>query len=154
MKRTRSAGQSILEVLFATAVVALVLVAILSTIIASLRNARSSMEQSQTTSYANEVLEWLRRERDQQGWVVFSESGPGVGNTVVYCLDVLPASIQALSSKSGVCGSTTIPDSAFIRQLSLQRLSDEEIEASITVTRPSRAGTTETLLKGRFTKWQ
>ena len=88
--KKKSAGQSILEVLFATTVVALVLAAILSTIIASLRNARTASEQSQSTSYAQETLEWLRRERDAYGWITFIESTVNVGETQAYCLGTLP----------------------------------------------------------------
>ena len=150
----QSSGQSILEVLFATTVVALVLVAILSTIIASLRNSRTSMEQYQATGYANEVLEWMRHERDSQGWVEFSLHLPSAGSTSYYCFDTLPTSIATIDDYRGECSGTKIPDTAFIRNVVLYRTSAEEVEATVTVSRPSRSGTTEVPLTGRFTQWQ
>lgn len=152
--KKQSAGQSILEVLFATTVVALVLAAILSTIIASLRNARTASEQSQSTSYAQETLEWLRRERDAYGWITFSESTVNVGETQAYCLGTLPTTILDISSQQGNCTGQTISDTNYVRELSLYRPTSEEIEATVTVIRPSQAGQTATTLRGWFTQWQ
>lgn len=153
MTKRLSAGQSILEVLFATTVVALVLVAVLSTIIASMRNARSSLEQSQATNYANEGLEWFRRQRDEQGWTAFSEAFPGVGSAT-YCFDTLPSNTAAMGNFSGECDSSPIPETVFIRQVELVRVSAEEVEVTVMIQRPSRAGITESSLTGRFTKWE
>ena len=148
-------GQSILEILFATAVVALVLVAILSTIIASVRNSRTSLEQSRATSYANEALEWFRKERDTLGWVAFSSNGPGVGSTQTYCFATYPSGIELINSVVGECEmNQTIPDSVFRREIVLQRLNQDDLVVTVTIYRPSRAGETATVLQGRFSQWQ
>jgi type II secretory pathway pseudopilin PulG len=146
----QSSGQSILEVLFATTVVALVLVAVLSTIIASLRNARISMEQAQATSYASEALEWLRHQRDGQGWIPFKEQAIAD----VYCLPSLPADITGLNSAAGACVNNPIPNTSFVRELTIDHLPNDEIQTTVTVTRPSRSGPAVTTLEGRFNQWQ
>ncbi|MCD8484270.1 hypothetical protein LRY60_01485 [Candidatus Woesebacteria bacterium] len=64
-------GQSLIEVTFATAVVSLVLVAILSSVIQSVGNSRVAIEQTQATSLAQESMEWIRNQRDVIGWGVF-----------------------------------------------------------------------------------
>lgn len=145
-----SSGQSILEVLFATTVVALVLVAVLSTIITSLRNARTSMEQAQATSYASEALEWLRHQRDGQGWIPFKEQAIAD----VYCLPALPADINSLNGAAGACVDNPIPNTYFVRELTIAHLANDEIQTTVTVSRPSRAGTAVTTLEGRFNQWQ
>lgn len=153
--RRSELGQSVLEILFATAVVALVLVAILSTIIASVRNSRTSLEQSRATSYANEVLEWFRKERDTLGWVAFSTSGPSVGGTQTYCFATYPSSMELINTVAGECETTqTIPDSIFRREITLQRLNQDDLVITVTIYRPSRAGETTTVLQGRFSQWQ
>jgi type II secretory pathway pseudopilin PulG len=156
MKKQQHKGQSIIEVIFATAVVALVLVAVLSTIIASMRNSRSSLEQSRATKYAQETLEWLRRERDGEGWVVFVSRAPAtVGGTRLYCLTSMPTDIINLTTFAGNCTTTdTIANTPFVRVLRMNRISNEEVEAVITVTRPSDSGNVTTTLQGRFTSWQ
>jgi type II secretory pathway pseudopilin PulG len=148
-------GQSILEILFATAVVALVLVAVLSTIIASLRNSRTSLEQTRATNYANEALEWFRKERDTLGWAAFSQPGPGVGATQTYCFATYPSGIELINTVAGVCESTqTIPDSVFRREVLISRLTPDDLTVTVTIFRPSREGETATVLQGRFSQWQ
>ena len=151
----KSEGQSILEVLFATTVVALVLVAVLSTIIASVRNSRTSLEQTRSTNYANEALEWLRKERDSLGWIVFSSYGPGIGSSQTYCFATYPSSATLLSNKAGACEITeTIPNSTFRRELTIDRISNEEMAIIVTIYRPSREGESITTLEGRLSQWQ
>src|SRR5690348_13885888 len=103
MKFSQS-GQSLIEVMFATAVVALVLIAVLSSIILSLRNARFALEQTKATGYAQATLEWLRQQRDIVGWGVFSTSVINRGSSVKFCLTSLPSDYAALMAlNTGDC---------------------------------------------------
>ncbi len=152
----KEAGQSIIEVLFATLVVALVLVAVLSTIITSFRNARISLEQSRSTKYASEVNEWLRRHRDAIGWQEFAEVVGPVGAAGTYCLPIVPNSFDSLAEyATPECDvNQSIEGTDFYRELNLNRISEEEVESVVTVYRPGRAESVPTVITNRFSKWQ
>lgn len=129
--------------------------AVLSTIIASVRNSRSSLEQTTATNYANEALEWFRKERDSFGWVVFIASAPGVGSTQTYCFATYPTNVRQIGGKSGECeDDETIPDSPYRREVILERLTQDDLVVTITIYRPSRQGEISTVLQGRFSQWQ
>ncbi len=113
------AGQTLVEVTFATAVISLVLVALLSTVIQSLRNARVSLEQTKSTQYAQEVVEWLRSVRDREGWGQFYGNLASVGADLTYCLptiasssaDLILLAAGGLSPRTKLFPTPTIPSS-------------------------------------------
>lgn len=158
IQKTLQSGQSLLEVTFATAIVSLVLVAILSTVIQSVQNSRVALEQTQTTQYAQEALEWIRSERDVVGWGVFYSSiseRQGGGSFLVYCLTELPSDLVSLFSFGGACEEVdVIGDTAFRREIELAVLSAEEIEVVVEVTRPGRSGDVITRLETRLANWE
>lgn len=154
-KSDSRAGVSLLEVLFATAAVALVLVAVLSTIISSLQNSRASLEQTKATQYSTEILEWLRQERDNVGWTVFAESMPTVGNTQAYCLTSLPSGLAAFVSAAGECGpGDTITDTIYTREVVIIRSNLSQIDVEVLVSRPSSTGIVTTQTNSNLTEWQ
>lgn len=57
-------GQSLFEVVVALAISALVIVALVSLVSSSIRNANFSKNKSLASTYAQEASEWLRGERD------------------------------------------------------------------------------------------
>jgi len=147
-------GVSLLEVLFATAAVSLVLVAVLSTIISSLQNSRSSLEQAKATQYSREVLEWLRQERDSIGWTAFAESLPATGMQT-YCLSSLPGGMPVLASMAGECGEEqAIPNTIYTRSLAITRTSVNQIDVEVIVSRPDSTGTVTTRTNMTLTEWQ
>lgn len=58
-------GQSLFEVVVALAISALVIVALVSLVSSSIRNANFSKNKSLASTYAQEASEWLRGERDK-----------------------------------------------------------------------------------------
>lgn len=147
-------GQSIIEVIFATVVVALVLVAVLSTILASLRNSRTSLEQTRATKHAEEVLEWIRQNRTALGWAVVTNGIANTGDSDTYCLTQVPSDWASLSSYGGVCERTdVILNSPFRRELTLTRTSETEFEAEVTLTWPGKTGDVTTTLQSIFARW-
>lgn len=147
-------GQSIIEVIFATVVVALVLVAVLSTILASLQNSRMSLEQTRATNYGEEVLEWVRQHRSLEGWSTLASNVPNVNDSADYCLTSLPSDWSDLGSYSGECERTdVILDTPFRRQLTLNRISANEVETNVEITWPGKNGDTATSLKVIFARW-
>lgn len=148
-------GVTLLEVMFATAAVSLVLVAVLSTIIRSLQNSRSSLEQAKATQYSREVLEWLRQERDSNGWIVFAENMPESGTSQIYCLSAVPNGLPALTSQQGNCEENQkIANTIYTRELTLSRSSSGQVEAEVIVTRPDTAGIVTTRTNMTLAEWQ
>lgn len=85
---SRRRGASLIEVVIATGVVALVMTAILSVVSVSLRNTVHSKNKLLATKYTQEGLEYFRAQRNILGWEYFVEI-LGAGGTV-YCLNTLP----------------------------------------------------------------
>lgn len=158
LRHTSQSGQSLIEVTFAAAVVALVLVGILSTVIASLQSARISLEQSQATQWANATTEWIRGQRDAQGWGVFYGSLIARGNPQTYCLTALPSTFASwLSLPLGACGETdVIPNTLAKRELTITFGAGPPQTATVTVTitRPSRSGTTVSTNETVLADWE
>ncbi|MCD8507251.1 hypothetical protein LRY65_00135 [Candidatus Woesebacteria bacterium] len=149
-------GQSLIEVTFATAVVSLVLVAILSSVIQSVGNSRVAIEQTQATSLAQESMEWIRNQRDVIGWGVFSSALEARGGDVTYCVPSLPATFADLiTATPGECtDNEVVTDTQFQRELRLQRLSDTEVAVESMVTRPGRSGEITTRLETVLADWE
>jgi type II secretory pathway pseudopilin PulG len=147
MKRNvAESGQSLIEVAFATAVVSVVLVGLLSSVIQSMSNSRIALEQTKSTQYAQEVIEWLRQRRDVEGWGVFATNFSVVGEDLLYCLPDLPADTAALvGAGTGQCDDEgVIPETAYVRELQVETLSGTEMRFTVTVDRPGKGGTVTT----------
>lgn len=157
LRRTHQAGQSLLEVMFATIVIALALVALLSSVIASLRNSRVSNEQTAATKYAEEASEWMRQMRDQQGWGFFSSAieNRATGGTLTYCLPAMPANFSALlAAQAGACDAEdVIPSTVFRRQVVLTVVSPTTINVVVQVIWPGRSGDIITNLQTQLGDW-
>jgi type II secretory pathway pseudopilin PulG len=140
------AGQSLIEVAFATAVVSVVLVGLLTSVTQSMSNSPIALEQTRSTQYAQEVIEWLRQRRDVEGWGTFANNFSAVGANLLYCLPTLPATTEALvGAGTGVCDENgVIPETAYVRELQVESLSATEIRFTVTVDRPGKGGTVTT----------
>lgn len=68
MKRSFSAGQSLIEVVIALGIVVVGVVALVSTTIFTQKTARSANAQTQATKLAEESLEQIRVLRDRKGY--------------------------------------------------------------------------------------
>ncbi len=144
-----SSGQSLVEVAFATMVVSMVLVALLSSIIQSMRNSRVALEQTKANQYAEETLEWLRQERDANGWGVFQSSLANEGTNLTFCVATISADLaELLDAGTGACTEEdVIPNTIFTRELDIDVLSTTQVRATTTVNRPGRSGTITTQLE-------
>lgn len=135
---TRSLGQSLVEVLVAVGIVSLVLVAIVAGVTLAIKNASFSRNQTSATRYAQEAMEWLRNQRDQDWNAFVLRSGP-------FCLN-------SLSWKTGTCSSFSLGN-IFKREAVLSG-SDPRIEVKVTVSWQDAGGTHQSELVSYFTKWQ
>jgi hypothetical protein len=138
MKKIKLAlGQSILEVVLATTLIAVGLIAALSLGNSSQKSASFSRNVNVAGNYSYQVTDWVRNLRTLLGWqnlvYLLQEDDP---TNVTYCLnDSLPsteAEFQALGS--GSCPElSTIPDTIFSREISfdLTDVADGKITGSV-----------------------
>lgn len=79
-------GQTLIEVLVALAVAALIISAISIAVITSLNNAIFSKNQNLATQYAQEGMEMMRRLKNTN-WNTLNNYGNSDGSRTYYCLD-------------------------------------------------------------------
>ena len=138
-------GQSLVEITVAVAIMGMVLTALVFATTVAVKNADFSKTQAQATRYAQEGMEWLRSQRDQD-WDAFDlRAGAGV-----YCLNNLVLSWPA---GPGVCAGFDL-DEMFKREVVLSATMDK-IQAAITVSWQGRSGNIhQSELESYFTKWE
>lgn len=124
-------GQTLVEVLLATTVVAMVLTAIAAGLSSSVKNTDHAKLQNAAAKYNQETLEIFRRERHSLGWEAFRSA---LSNGT-YCLNDLPAdSSSFLSMALGACAAeTTIEETVFQRQ-AVVTVAADEVSVVATVT--------------------
>lgn len=152
-------GQSLIEVSFATGVVSLVLVAVLSSVIQSVQNSRVAIEQTRSTNFAQEGLEWTRAQRDTSGWGLFYSAlstRQGAGSSIIYCVPSLPDTLTALVAQaSGECADdNVIAGTGFRRELEFSVQSATKIVVTSRVIRAGEAGEVTTSLDVTFSDYQ
>lgn len=120
---TLKKGTSILEVIIATAMISMAVIAALSLTSRSQSQNNYARRSAEASKYASQVADWLRGERDNLGFTELSEYiPPGLGGTT-YCLKTLPTDITDLPG-SGDCGANQLIDNVFKRSLNLKKTAD------------------------------
>ena len=154
--RWRQAGQSIIEVLIATGVVALVMTAVMAAMTLSLQNSAQAKYRSLATKLAQDGMENLRQFRTSLGWEAFyqilSDQGSGT-----YCLNSLPTNETQLASlESGACETYGISRGGvnFKRELMLDIVSSDKISLQITTTWVDGNRTHHSLIKQELQSWR
>jgi len=132
-------GQSLVEVMVAVAILGLVMTTLVFGTTVAMRNANFARYQARATKYAQEGLEWLRNQRDQD-WGTFASKR---GNT--YCLNSLAWTV-------GPCSSFSL-GGVFKREAVLSG-DENKIQVELTVFWQDPLGTHQTRLTSYFTKWQ
>lgn len=119
-------GTSIIEIIIATALIGMAIIAALSLTNHSQKQNTYARELAQATGYATQVADWIRTERSTLGWSTINTKSAGI-----YCVNTFPADFTALSS--GACGATSfIPQTSFQREITLSK-SSETINVVIVV---------------------
>lgn len=156
--RLSQKGQSLIEVTFASAVVALVLVAVLSLVITSLQQARRALEQPKATQHAQAAVEWIRSQRDQAGWGSFYSALAAKGGTQTYCWQELPVDFSTWVAQSdGECDPEDVmPETDIQRTILLNVVAGppQSIEVQVEVARPGQGGEIVNTLQTSFTDWE
>lgn len=149
-------GQTIIEVLIATGVVALVMTALMATMTLSLQNSSQAKYRSLATKLGQEGMESLRQQRDAMGWESFYQVVSGQGNGT-YCLNTVPITTEDLGTLSGgACETFPISRTgiAFQREAIITVVSVDEIRFEISVSWQDGADEHNTVVVQEFKNWR
>ncbi len=151
MTKTRS-GQSILEVVIATAMISVAIIAALSLANQSQKSSNYAKLLDQATAYNNQAADYFRNQKTLLGWGAFTEkiTTDASGNTAYYCLATLPDSTSSTfeTLTAGVCSDTDlILGTIFQREVSIDNsdLINGTTNITITTTWPDTIERTATL---------
>jgi type II secretory pathway pseudopilin PulG len=131
MNKTSQNGVGMIEILIATGVVGLVMTAVVSGLVLSIKNSSISKYKILASTRAQEAMEVFRREKVLLGWSQFYET---VGAST-YCLDSLASgSAQFKLMSAGACDDDSfITGTPFIREALVDITSPQEIRVEIVV---------------------
>lgn len=134
---TSQSGQTIIEILIATGVVAMVMTAVAAGLTLSIKNSSQSKYRALGGRLAQEGVEVFRRERDRQGWESFYQTLAADGATFTYCLGKeLPDSTTLFADlRAGSC-STGFPFAGtdYTREAVVQLVNPRLVRIRVTVT--------------------
>lgn len=130
MNKTK-VGSSMIEILIATGVVGLVMTAVASGLVLSVKNSSISKYKVLASTRAQEAMEVFRREKVLLGWSQFYD----VMSTATYCLNTLASdSAQFKAMTTGACSADAkIAGTSFIREGLVNIISADEIRVEIVV---------------------
>lgn len=106
---SRQRASTLVEVLVAVTVIALVLTAVGAMISMSIKLASSNEQQQLALQKAQEALEFFRKERLINSW--YSFSNPLVDDST-YCLSSMPEEVASISAKLGFCSEQDVLEAA------------------------------------------
>lgn len=116
-------GQSIVEVVIATSLISIGIVAALSLANYSTKQNTYSKSLNQATAYNSHAADWIRSQKTKIGWASLidklqTDSG---GGTSTYCLSSLPSGANDITTLvAGNCDPTDyITGTTFIRELTI-----------------------------------
>ena len=148
MKRERSqeSGQTLLELVVAIGVVAIVITALVAAVTASLRYSQATRLRSRGVKYAQEGLELARKLRDISTWDVFQTYANGAGN---WCLD--ESGVWTIDASGGECPLSA--SNNFWRAIHFA-WTDPTMDVTVTVNWGERNVPSTVVLKTYFTHWK
>lgn len=141
-----SRGQTLLELVVAIGVVAIVITALVAAVTASLRYSQSTRLRSRGIKYAQEGLELSRKLRDTNTWNIFQAYADGSGS---WCLD--ETGVWAVDAANGTCPVSVGND--FWRRVHFV-WNDPIMEVTVNVSWGERNTPSSIELKTHFTQWK
>ena len=143
MKYRFHSGQSLVEVVVATGIAMLVLVALVAGATIAVRNSQFSRTKARAMQLNREATEWLRGER-KNSWSEFLSKADDDGKT--FCFD-------SLSWNDGSCSASEIIDSVFTREAILTKIDENKIDIKITTSWTDSNGEHNEQVITYLTKW-
>jgi Tfp pilus assembly protein PilV len=124
-------GSSMIEILIATGVVGLVMTAVVSSLVLSVKNSSVSKYKVIASTRAQEAMEVFRREKVLLGWSQYYD----VLSSGTYCINALASdSAQFKTLDVAACNEDQkIAGTSFVREALVNIISDEEIRVEIVV---------------------
>jgi len=131
MNNKFQAGSTMIEILIATAVVGMVMTAVASSLVLSIKNSSISKYKVLAATRAQEAMEVFRREKILLGWSSFYETL----DTATYCLNTLASnSAEFRILGVGSCNEDAkIAGTSFIREALVDIQNPEEIRVEMVV---------------------
>lgn len=127
-------GQTVVEVLIATAVVAMVMTAVVAGLSLSVRNSAQSRYRAIASKMAQEGLEAYRLQRDRMGYRSFA-TGVATSGSGRYCLNNLPTTEEDFSTlTAGACSTGTEVAGTLIKREAVVEVGAGTPPGSIAVT--------------------
>ena len=126
-------ASTLVEILIAVTIIALVLTSVSAMITMSIKLANSNEQKQLALQKAEEAMEFFRKERSVNSWYSFSaplEDGSS------YCINSFPESIANISVQLGACGEADFLEAAkyqFQREASVQFNNENNIRVEIDV---------------------
>lgn len=129
--KSKKTGSSMIEILIATGVVGLVMTAVASSLVLSVKNSSVSKYKVLASTRAQEAMEVFRREKVLLGWGQYYD----VLSSGTYCLNSLASdSAQFKNMSVAACNEDQkIAGTSFVREALVDIISDEEIRVEIVV---------------------
>jgi len=148
-------GFTLVEVLMAITVVVLVLTAIVSGVSFSVKNTRVSKERAEAVRRAQEAIEWIRSERNADGFKTVYDAIAADGNHVDYCLASLPTGASGLEGLvGGHCGTSDQIDAGNLTREMHVDLSPGLIEVAVQVSWNEGSTTQVSTLRTQIKDWE
>lgn len=147
MKKIKlESGQSLFEVVLSLAVITIIIVALVILASNSIRNATFSRNKSSATKHSQEMIEWLRGQRDED-WDSFAQRAL----TTQYCFPAL----SWADAKIGSCADAdTISGTPLKREVFFDRIDATNIEAQVVVYWEDAQGVHEVRTITNYTDWR
>jgi hypothetical protein len=153
MKKNILGGQSLFEIIFAFAIMALMVVAVVGMATVSVRNSSYSRNKTYAEKYSQEAYEWLRNERDTS-WQAFIAHST-TGTPMVYCAPTLTPGVW--SSPLGVCDEDDDDEKIanfFFREITLTKIDENNMDVIIRVYWTDSKGQHESNMTTKFSNWK
>jgi Tfp pilus assembly protein PilV len=137
--KTHQRGQTLIEIIIATGIIALVMTSIVAVITVSVKNTAEAKAKSVATKYAQEAMEFFRAQRTLLGWETFVAGLPANGAQKSYCMVTVPSLTTQYTSIVGrVCDASRNADyvdvkRTFLRQADLQMISSDQVNVTVHV---------------------
>lgn len=160
IRRLTRSGQSILEVVIATTLISMGVIAALSLTNQSQKSSNFAKVQGTATAYNNQLADYLRNQKAILGYATLAEKflAEDSGGVATYCFATLPTSTALfLAHPAGSCNPTTdyIPGTILRRELSVTTGSTASGLLELTITTSWEDNTTRTArLNLELSQWK
>ncbi len=147
-KLKRLKGQSLFEMIVAVLIVSLVMIALVSLSTKNLALTAYSRNKTLANRHSQEVLEWVRGERDRD-WAAFVSHSNASGTT--WCVANLSWSSQGACSTSNAIPNSTTP---FLRSMTLRTSAVNTVDVTVITSWIDGSGTHESRASTVLTNWK